>query len=128
MASKEKLSEHLADQISDALVKGSPDAPSDQDPTSAEEQDAEAQAQDAGLTDSKKVVRWYGQAGVDYREISLTDWRNAGLDLDAVEAKAVRWDAANDYTVPLVFLEGFLTEEQIQAWIVRDGRLRIEDK
>lgn len=95
---------------------------------SAEEQDAEAQAQEAGLTDSKKVVRWYGQPGVDYREISLEDWRKAGLDLDSVEAKAVRWDDSNDRTVPLSFLESFLTEEQVNAWIVRDGRLRIEDK
>lgn len=120
--------EKLKAAIDDALVKGSPEAPSDQDAVSAEEQDAEAQAQQAGLTESNKVVRWYGQPGVDYREISLADWRQAGLDLEEVEAKSVRWDASNGYTVPLSFLEAFLTEQQIYAWIVRDGRFKVEDR
>ena len=118
----------LQNQMDDALVGGSPDSASDQEYASAEEQDAEAQAQEAGLTDSNKVVRWHGQPGVDYREISLQDWKNAGLDLDTVEAQTVRWDFANDYTVPLSFLEKFLDEHQIEAWIVRDGRFRIEDR
>ncbi len=96
--------------------------------SSAEEQDAEAQAQEAGLTDDSRVVRWYGQPGVDYREISVEDWRKAGLDLESVEAKTVRWDVSNEYTVPRSFLAAFLTDEQIYAWIERDSRFKIEDK
>lgn len=96
--------------------------------SSAEEQDAETQAVDEGLVEETRVVRWYGQPGVDYREISLEDWRRAGLDLDSVEAKAVRWDDSNNRTVPLSFLQGFLTAEQVYAWIERDGRFKIEDK
>jgi len=128
MASKDRLSAHLKEMVDDAMVKGSPDAASDQDPVSAEEQDAEDQAQQAGLTESNKVVRWYGQPGVDYREISVEDWQKAGLDTSEVEAKTVRWDAGNDYTVPLSFLEAFLTEEQLAAYIGRDSRFKIEDR
>jgi hypothetical protein len=112
---------------------------------SAEEQDAERQAQDAGLTDSKKVVRWYGQPGVDYREISIVDWKQAGVDLEkgpdgndragdgptplgGGPVQTVRWDDANDRVVPLSFLEAFLTEDQIKSYIVRDSRFKIEDK
>lgn len=130
--SEKKLSEVLAEQSKDAVVRGSAAelaaTARDEQLSSAEEQDAERQAQEQGLTKDTRVVRWYGQRGVDYREISVEDWRQAGLDTEQVEAKTVRWDDSNDRTVPLSFLESFLTEQQIQAWIVRDSRLKIEDK
>lgn len=107
----------------------------------AEEQEAESQAMDmrASEQETGKVVRWYGQAGVDYREISVQDWRQAGVAIDeeagtsnmAKETgrvvRTIRWHAGNEFAVPLSELD-FLTEGQISQYIGGDNRFKIEDK
>lgn len=116
------------------------------EPTSnemAEERDAETRvatgqedlSDDMGAVEEKdnRVVRWYAQPGVDYREISVSDWHQAGVDLEKdsdgndreVPVTAVRWDKFNDYTVPMSALS-FLSEEQVARYIGGDSRLRIE--
>ena len=91
-----------------------------------EEQDAEATAQEEGLIEDTRVVRWHGQPGVDYREISAESWLSAGVSPDA-QPKTVRWDKANGYTVPRSFLAGFLTDDQIRVYVEMDGRFKVED-
>lgn len=101
-----------------------------------EEQDADRQAVDEqAIQDKGQVVRWHGQAGVDYREISVEDWNRAGVDLDkdgdgndrTTPVRTIRWHAGNDYAVPLSVLEEFLTDEQIRQYIGSDNRFKIEE-
>lgn len=98
----------------------------------ADDMDAEHEAQEPADT---RVVRWYGQPGVDFREISDLDWKRAGVDLDKdedgndrqVPVSTIRWDKSNDFVVPLSAL-GFLTEYQVERYIGGDNRFRIEEK
>jgi len=110
-----------------------------------EERDAEARVEagednldnDMGELEEqdRRVVRWYGQPGVDYREISVGDWNHAGVDLEkdsdgndrTVPVSTIRWDKSNDYAVPLSAL-GFLSEEQVARYIDADNRFRIEER
>lgn len=59
------------------------------DEASPQQQAASQRAAEGGPAE----VKYVGEAGV--REISKADWKNAGIEHDAVV-----WDSSNDYTLP----------------------------
>jgi len=89
-----------------------------------EEFDSEFRVQ---ATDSHEWVQYKPQAGVDYREISVADWKKSGVNVEEQGAGYVRWDPANDWSVPRGMLD-FLTEAQFNQFILGDGRFEVVER
>ncbi len=70
----------------------------------------------------KQVVRYIGIA--DRREISVNDWRRAGIETD--EPRAVVWDGRNQLTIDKEDLD-FLTEDEFNRFIRNDGKFVVLD-
>ncbi len=84
----------------------------------------QARAQQELPEDQQGWVTYQAQAGVDYREISVADWKKAGVDVEQQQPWYVRWDARNDWRVPLSMFE-FLTDQQFQLFVVNDNRFKV---
>jgi hypothetical protein len=75
------------------------------------------------MAEKAQQVRYTGGSGA--RSITVADW-NAVNVKDREGLDAVTWDASNDFTVPREAL-GFLTDQEFELYIVRDGFFVVED-
>lgn len=64
--------------------------------------------------------------GLDYREISIADWKKSGVDVEESQARYVRWDAKNNWRLPRQMLD-FLSDSQFDQKILGDGRFHVVD-
>lgn len=90
-----------------------------------EEFDAEYRAQ----MDAESTTEWVVYRpipGLDYREITIAEWKKAGVNVDEQDARYVRWDTKNDWRLPRQMLD-FLSDGQFTQYIMGDGRFHVED-
>lgn len=76
--------------------------------------------QEEAKVEPKLEVVWAHNFPFEEREMRANDWTSLGVK----DGKLVRWNAANNWTVPASDLD-FLSEDQLQMLVDRDGSFRL---